>query len=115
MFQTIDNHNIYSHVASALGRSGVGHLRVIDFDRVTLSSLNRHAFALREDVGISKVKFFLNAYYIIKKRLNAFEVILQELFLMLLWRFVRNFYQRKMLKGYLLVTRMTIDDYSNFL
>eukprot|EP01016_Furgasonia_blochmanni_P014419 TRINITY_DN1754_c0_g1_i5.p1 TRINITY_DN1754_c0_g1~~TRINITY_DN1754_c0_g1_i5.p1 ORF type:complete len:395 (-),score=44.79 TRINITY_DN1754_c0_g1_i5:28-1212(-) len=49
-----------SHVASALGRSGVGHLRVIDFDRVTLSSLNRHAFALREDVGISKVECIRN-------------------------------------------------------
>eukprot|EP01017_Pseudomicrothorax_dubius_P042786 TRINITY_DN7030_c0_g1_i1.p1 TRINITY_DN7030_c0_g1~~TRINITY_DN7030_c0_g1_i1.p1 ORF type:complete len:175 (+),score=45.97 TRINITY_DN7030_c0_g1_i1:248-772(+) len=45
-----------SHVAASLARSGVGHLRVIDFDRVTLSSLNRHAFALREDVGTSKVE-----------------------------------------------------------
>jgi len=44
-----------SHVVSALGRSGVGKLRVIDFDQVSLSSLNRHAFALRKDVGKNKV------------------------------------------------------------
>ena len=36
-------------------RSGVGHLRLVDFDQVTLSSLNRHATATREDVGRSKV------------------------------------------------------------
>jgi tRNA A37 threonylcarbamoyladenosine dehydratase len=36
-------------------RSGVKKIRVIDFDRITLSSLNRHAFATREDVGIAKV------------------------------------------------------------
>ncbi|KAG2455067.1 hypothetical protein HYH02_000892 [Chlamydomonas schloesseri] len=35
-------------------RSGVGKLRLIDFDQVTLSSLNRHAVATREDVGTPK-------------------------------------------------------------
>lgn len=35
-------------------RSGVGRLRLVDFDQVTLSSLNRHAVAVRADVGISK-------------------------------------------------------------
>ena len=35
-------------------RSGVGRLRLVDFDQVTLSSLNRHALATRADVGISK-------------------------------------------------------------
>lgn len=34
--------------------SGVGHLRLIDFDYVTLSSLNRHASATRADVGTPK-------------------------------------------------------------
>lgn len=36
-------------------RSGVGKIRVIDFDNVTVSSINRHAFALRKDVGKTKV------------------------------------------------------------
>lgn len=36
-------------------RSGVKQLRVIDFDQVTLSSLNRHAVATWEDVGRPKV------------------------------------------------------------
>ena len=35
------------HVLSALARAGVHHIRIIDFDRVSLSSLNRHAFATR--------------------------------------------------------------------
>jgi tRNA A37 threonylcarbamoyladenosine dehydratase len=39
-----------------LCRSGVGKLRLIDFDQVTLSSLNRHAVATMDDVGVSKAK-----------------------------------------------------------
>lgn len=45
-----------SHCAAALARSGVSKLRLIDFDQVTLSSLNRHAVATLADVGISKVQ-----------------------------------------------------------
>jgi len=44
-----------SHAAHMLLRSGVGRLRLIDFDQVTLSSLNRHAVATRADVGLTKV------------------------------------------------------------
>lgn len=44
-----------SHAAHMLARSGVGRLRVIDFDQVTLSSLNRHAVATLADVGLPKV------------------------------------------------------------
>eukprot|EP00039_Didymoeca_costata_P011625 m.164228 g.164228 ORF g.164228 m.164228 type:complete len:167 (-) comp15231_c0_seq12:1080-1580(-) len=45
-----------SHAANILARSGVKQLKLIDFDQVTLSSLNRHALALRSDVGKSKVE-----------------------------------------------------------
>mmetsp|Transcript_3717 Transcript_3717/g.4877 ORF Transcript_3717/g.4877 Transcript_3717/m.4877 type:complete len:487 (-) Transcript_3717:55-1515(-) len=44
-----------SHTAHMLARAGVSYLRLIDFDQVTLSSLNRHACAVLEDVGIPKV------------------------------------------------------------
>ncbi|KAH0117747.1 hypothetical protein KCU66_g10314, partial [Aureobasidium melanogenum] len=44
-----------SHAAAALARSGAGKLRIIDFDQVTLSSLNRHAVATLADVGTPKV------------------------------------------------------------
>lgn len=44
-----------SHCAMVLARAGVGELRLIDFDQVTLSSLNRHAVAERADVGLAKV------------------------------------------------------------
>ena len=45
-----------SHAAHMLARAGVGMLRMIDFDQVTLSSLNRHAVATLNDVGIPKVE-----------------------------------------------------------
>jgi tRNA A37 threonylcarbamoyladenosine dehydratase len=44
-----------SHAAAALARSGCGKIRLIDFDQVTLSSLNRHAVATLADVGTPKV------------------------------------------------------------
>ncbi|CAD6907159.1 unnamed protein product [Tilletia laevis] len=44
-----------SHAALALLRSGISHLRLIDFDQVSLSSLNRHACATLADVGRAKV------------------------------------------------------------
>ncbi|KAL5866911.1 hypothetical protein ACKVWC_010801 [Pyricularia oryzae] len=43
-----------SHCATSLARSGVGRIRLIDFDNVSLSSLNRHAVATLADVGTQK-------------------------------------------------------------
>lgn len=45
-----------SWAALMLLRSGVSHLRLIDFDQVSLSSLNRHACATLADVGRPKVR-----------------------------------------------------------
>lgn len=53
-----------SHCTSALARSGVSSLRLIDFDQVTLSALNRHAVATLADVGTPKVQC-------VRKRLEA--------------------------------------------
>ncbi|RPA83285.1 hypothetical protein BJ508DRAFT_413475 [Ascobolus immersus RN42] len=44
-----------SHCVAMLVRSGVGSVRLIDFDQVSLSSLNRHAVATLADVGTPKV------------------------------------------------------------
>jgi len=44
-----------SWAAVMLARSGVAQLRLVDFDYVTLSSLNRHATAALADVGTPKV------------------------------------------------------------
>ncbi|WFD02252.1 hypothetical protein MOBT1_000933 [Malassezia obtusa] len=44
-----------SWAALMLLRSGVSHIRLIDFDQVSLSSLNRHACATLADVGRPKV------------------------------------------------------------
>ena len=43
-----------SHAANMLVRSGIQKIRIIDFDQVSLSSLNRHALAFISDVGKSK-------------------------------------------------------------
>ena len=53
-----------SHCTAALARSGVSRIRLIDFDQVTLSSLNRHALATLADVGTNKVSC-------VRKRLEA--------------------------------------------
>lgn len=44
-----------SHATAALARSGCSQIRLVDFDQVTLSSLNRHAVATLADVGTPKV------------------------------------------------------------
>ncbi|GMM30196.1 tRNA threonylcarbamoyladenosine dehydratase [Martiniozyma asiatica (nom. inval.)] len=44
-----------SNAIVSLIRSGVSHMRIVDFDQVSLSSLNRHAIATLHDVGRSKV------------------------------------------------------------
>ncbi|HMV70031.1 MAG TPA: tRNA threonylcarbamoyladenosine dehydratase, partial [Myxococcota bacterium] len=43
-----------SYAAEALARSGVGHLTLVDFDRVCLTNLNRQLHALRSTVGQPK-------------------------------------------------------------
>ena len=53
-----------SHCVSALARSGASSIRLIDFDQVSLSSLNRHAVATLADVGTPKV-------HCLRKRLQA--------------------------------------------
>lgn len=45
-----------SHCTASLARSGVSRIRLVDFDQVTLSSLNRHAVATLADVGTPKVQ-----------------------------------------------------------
>jgi len=49
-----------SHTAHMLARSGVKYLRLVDFDQVTLSSLNRHAVATLKDVGLPKATVLCN-------------------------------------------------------
>jgi tRNA A37 threonylcarbamoyladenosine dehydratase len=49
-----------SHIAHMLARSGVKYLRLIDFDMITVSSLNRHAVATMSDVGLSKATVLAN-------------------------------------------------------
>lgn len=49
-----------SNAIVSLIRSGVSNLRIIDFDQVSLSSLNRHACATLKDVGRSKVEVLVD-------------------------------------------------------
>lgn len=43
------------HAAVALARSGIGSLRLVDFDKLTETSLNRNPIAGPEDCGKYKV------------------------------------------------------------
>lgn len=44
-----------SYAAEALARSGIGFLRLVDFDRVGESNFNRQLYALRSTLGMPKV------------------------------------------------------------
>lgn len=59
-----------SHAAAALARSGVGRLRLVDFDRLTASSLNRHVCAVAEEVGQGKAE-------VLARRLRAVSPAVQ--------------------------------------
>jgi tRNA threonylcarbamoyladenosine dehydratase len=50
-----------SHCAVALARSGVGRLRLVDFDTLSWTSLNRHACATTRDVGRPKAALLQEA------------------------------------------------------
>ncbi len=43
-----------SYAAEALARAGVGKLRLVDFDKIKPSNLNRHILALRSTIGKPK-------------------------------------------------------------
>lgn len=45
-----------SFAAEALARSGVGHLRLVDFDKICVTNTNRQLHALKGTVGRSKVE-----------------------------------------------------------
>lgn len=45
-----------AHCAAALARSGLGRLKLLDHDRITASSLNRHPVAGPDDVGRLKTE-----------------------------------------------------------
>ena len=44
-----------SHIAVMLARSGVGHLHLVDFDRVELSNLNRQVYTV-DELGMLKTE-----------------------------------------------------------
>ncbi len=43
-----------SFVVEALARSGIGYLRLVDFDRVDASNINRQIYALHSTIGMEK-------------------------------------------------------------
>jgi tRNA threonylcarbamoyladenosine dehydratase len=45
-----------SYAAEALARVGVGHLRLVDFDRVDVSNINRQLYALHSTLGRKKAQ-----------------------------------------------------------
>jgi tRNA A37 threonylcarbamoyladenosine dehydratase len=52
-----------SFAIEALARSGIGHLILIDFDKVEESNINRQLFALDSTIGLNKVDVAKNRVY----------------------------------------------------
>ena len=48
-----------SYAVEALARAGIGHLKLVDFDTVEVSNINRQLFALQSTVGQKKVQVAL--------------------------------------------------------
>lgn len=69
-----------SHVTSSQVRAGVAKLRIVDFDQVSVSSLNRHAFALTKDAGLSKVEVVKEYCKKINPNVHieTFEILLEK-------------------------------------
>lgn len=49
-----------SYAVEALARAGIGYLRIVDFDSVDESNINRQLFALSSTIGIPKTEIALN-------------------------------------------------------
>ena len=45
-----------SYAAEALGRAGIGHITLVDFDDICLTNVNRQLHALSSTVGLAKVE-----------------------------------------------------------
>ena len=60
-----------SFVAEALARSGVGHLTLVDFDKIEASNLNRQLMSTKDNIGTLKTEA-------LKKRLEAISDVKVE-------------------------------------
>ena len=58
-----------SHIAIMLARSGVGHLHLIDFDKVDITNMNRQAYVI-SDLGKYKTEALKNRILAINPYLN---------------------------------------------
>lgn len=57
-------------VAESLGRSGIGELTIVDFDKVSLSNVNRQIIALHSTVGLKKTEVMAERLRNINKNLK---------------------------------------------
>ena len=69
-----------SFAAEALARSGVGRLRIVDFDRVEPSNINRQLFALRSTIGRPKAEIATERIHDIAPacHVDAFDVRIKD-------------------------------------
>jgi tRNA threonylcarbamoyladenosine dehydratase len=68
------------HAAEALARSGVGHLTLVDFDKVCITNLNRQVHATRKTVGKRKAALMAERCALIhpKGEYRPMEVFFEE-------------------------------------
>lgn len=63
-----------SYAVEALARSGVGNLRLIDFDKVDITNINRQLYALESTIGLSKAELAKKRVLDINPNINV-EII----------------------------------------
>ena len=69
-----------SYAIEALARAGLGHLKLVDFDVVEVSNINRQLFALNSTIGEKKVQVAKERIYDISPdiKVETFDVFLNE-------------------------------------
>ena len=70
-----------SYAIEALARAGIGHLKLVDFDTVAVSNINRQLFALNSTVGQKKIEVAKERIFDISKdiQVDTFDIFLDAL------------------------------------
>ena len=69
-----------SYATEALARAGIGYLKLVDFDTVAISNINRQLFALNSTIGKKKIEVAKDRIFDISKdiRVDTFDLFLDS-------------------------------------
>ncbi len=69
-----------SYAIEALARAGIGHLKLVDFDTVSISNINRQLFALNSTLGLKKIEVAKSRIFDISSniKVDTFDLFLDS-------------------------------------